>query len=161
MKPIHIDDREGINDFLRPDPGLLKYHNRVAREVKESGKVLSSAGRVRFFPNIYSDDQWKRAGALREAINHPVQSFASDIVLLAMIELETALWGYQIDAPMICQVHDELNYLVPDEHVELVSKLMKETMENAPRLIRRKLGVRFDIPLVADVAVGAYWGEAK
>jgi len=52
---------------------------------------------------------------------------------------------------LIMQVHDELVLEVPDDEVETVKQNVRELMESVAKL---------DVPLVADVGVGANWDEA-
>ena len=48
------------------------------------------------------------------------------------------------------QVHDELVLEAPEDEAEVVSALVRETMEQALRL---------DVPIVVNVGVGANWAE--
>ncbi len=50
------------------------------------------------------------------------------------------------------QIHDELDFEVPKDEIEVLSKLVKETMEGVCEL---------RVPLLADVSYGANWAEAK
>ena len=50
------------------------------------------------------------------------------------------------------QVHDELIVEAPENEAELVSKILKEEMENA---------VKLNVSLIADVHAGKTWFEAK
>ena len=49
------------------------------------------------------------------------------------------------------QVHDELNFTVPNDEIKKVHKLVVEEMENAFTL---------DVPLIADCGEGKNWFEA-
>ena len=49
------------------------------------------------------------------------------------------------------QVHDELDFSVPEDEVERLSALVREIMENVAKL---------RVPLVVDVQTGANWAEA-
>jgi DNA polymerase-1 len=49
------------------------------------------------------------------------------------------------------QVHDELDFSVPESEVEDLAALVKECMEGV---------VELSVPLVADVAYGNNWAEA-
>lgn len=52
---------------------------------------------------------------------------------------------------MILQVHDELNFNVPENELEQVRNIVREEMENAWTL---------KVPLIADSGVGNNWLEA-
>ena len=55
-------------------------------------------------------------------------------------------------AKLILQIHDELDLEVPNDEIEAVSRLVKETMEEV---------VELKVPLIADVSYGPNWAEAK
>jgi len=50
------------------------------------------------------------------------------------------------------QIHDELDLELPASELEVVSAVVRETMESV---------VQLRVPLVADVAYGGTWAEAK
>ena len=52
---------------------------------------------------------------------------------------------------MILQVHDELDFNVPQNEVEQVTRIVTEEMESAYRL---------SVPLVADYGVADNWLDA-
>jgi DNA polymerase-1 len=53
-------------------------------------------------------------------------------------------------AKMLLQVHDELIVECDTRDAELVSKIMKETMENV---------IKLDVPLKVSVESGTSWGQ--
>jgi len=91
-----------------------------------------------------------RNAAEREAINHPIQGSAADIIKIAMVRLHDELHARNLKTRMILQVHDELVLESPDEEVRVVAPLIREAMEQAYPLASR---------LKVDVAVGQNWGE--
>jgi DNA polymerase-1 len=52
---------------------------------------------------------------------------------------------------MIMQVHDELNFNVPVNEVDVVRTIVVEEMQNVAQL---------SVPLIADCGVGKNWLEA-
>lgn len=52
---------------------------------------------------------------------------------------------------MILQVHDELNFSVPINEIDVVTRIVKEEMEQAAVL---------RVPLIADTGTGSNWLEA-
>jgi len=97
--------------------------------------------------------------AERQAINSPVQSFASDMTMLSMILIQEKLQRKGIDGRFISTVHDALLFEIRNKHVARALPIIKSTMENLP--LERKFGVVLDVPIVADLKVGKYWGDAK
>jgi DNA polymerase-1 len=52
---------------------------------------------------------------------------------------------------MIMQVHDELNFNVPESEIEPVRRIVVEEMQNA---------IHLSVPLIASCGVGKNWLEA-
>ena len=70
---------------------------------------------------------------------------------MAMVGISNRLKAEGLQAKMIMQVHDELNFNVPLDEVERVKALVLEEMEGA---------VKLSVPLRVDIGVGANWLEA-
>jgi DNA polymerase-1 len=126
--------------------------DNIKTRAKQDGYVTTLLGRRRYLPELRSPNYNIRSFGERAALNTPIQGTAADIIKMAMIDVSKKLdeGGYQ--ARLILQVHDELIVDTPEEEVTAVSRLLKECMENAYAL---------DVPLVADVAVGENWMDAK
>jgi DNA polymerase-1 len=92
-----------------------------------------------------------KQGALRTAINAPMQGTAADIIKMAMIDVQNWLREAHVDAQLVMQVHDELVLEVAESDVELVAEGVRFRMENATSLA---------VPLLVDVGVGDSWDEA-
>ena len=84
------------------------------------------------------------------AKNTPIQGSAADIVKMAMIAVHNELSEKIPSAKMLLQVHDELIVECDTKDAELVSKIMKETMENV---------IKLDVPLKVSVESGTSWGQ--
>lgn len=87
--------------------------------------------------------------AEREAVNHPIQGTAADIIKIAMIRLHEQLQS-RFRARMLLQVHDELLLEVPQEEVEAVRPLVIDIMCNA---------FEMDVPLKVEAETGNNWLE--
>ena len=92
-----------------------------------------------------------RGYAERNAINAPIQGSAADIIKVAMIRIHQRFLKEGIQAKMILQVHDELNFSVPLNEKEKVEKIVIEEMERAYPM---------QVPLKADCGWGKNWLEA-
>jgi DNA polymerase-1 len=91
-----------------------------------------------------------RRRAEREAINHPVQGSAADIIKIAMVRIHRQLQAGNYQARMTLQVHDELVFDCPPSELDEVAGLIKREMEAAYPL---------RVPLRADVAAGKNWDD--
>lgn len=144
-----------IREYFERFPGIRDYLERTKLQARQQGYVETLFGRRRYFPIFQARARTNPemvARAEREAINHPIQGTAADIIKLAMIALHRRLreGGYQ--ARIILQVHDELLLEAPEEEVEEVRRLVVETMSQTFEL---------DVPLKVDVSVGRNWLELK
>lgn len=139
-------------------PALIPWHNRQRKLVKKYGRVQSPIGRVRHLPDIYSPDQGVRAEAERQAINSPVQGFASDMAVSSMIDINQQFKKYGIAGHCLGLVHDAINFEIRDDHLARALPIIKTCMEDMD-MIYRKFGAVIDIPIIADVSLGRHWGE--
>ena len=109
-------------------------------------------GRKRHIRDINARNFQLRSFAERTAMNHPMQGTAADIIKLAMVRVAERLRQEGLRSKLVLQIHDELDFEVPKDEIEVLSKLVKETMEGVCEL---------RVPLLADVSYGANWAEAK
>ncbi|MNC28786.1 DNA polymerase I [compost metagenome] len=103
-------------------------------------------------PEINASNFNQRSFAERTAMNTPIQGTAADIIKLAMIHMDRALFERGLKSRMLLQVHDELVFEVPEDELEIMKTLVPEVMEGALKL---------SVPLKAEVSYGSDWYEAK
>jgi len=144
--------RRLIDSYFAQYAGVKAYIEQTKREARECGYVQTLLGRRRYFPELQRgvNDVSARNAAEREAINHPIQGSAADIIKIAMVRLHHELHARNLRARMILQVHDELVLECPDDQVGVVVPLVRQVMENAYPL---------ESKLKVDVAVGQNWDE--
>jgi DNA polymerase-1 len=93
-----------------------------------------------------------RQFAERQAVNTPIQGSASDLIKLAMLDIDKGLSEKELKSKMVLQVHDELVFdVLPAELDELV-KFVKHRMETVLKL---------DVPVKVDVKKGKNWLEME
>jgi DNA polymerase-1 len=88
--------------------------------------------------------------AEREAINHPVQGSAADIMKIAMVRIHAALKHADFQTRMTLQVHDELVFDCPPHELDDIRTLVRTEMESAYPL---------SVHLKVDVASGTSWDD--
>ena len=86
-------------------------------------------GRKLFFPNINTKNGMVRSFQERAAINAPLQGSASDIIKIAMINIDKALKKQKLNTKLILQVHDELIYEAPEAEKTICSDIVRNGME--------------------------------
>lgn len=143
--------KELINNYFETYPKVKSYMNRSIEVAREQGFVETVYRRRRYLPDIASHNAVVRGYAERNAINAPIQGSAADIIKMAMIRIQQRFDREGIQAKMILQVHDELNFSVPVEEKEKVQRIVLEEMQQAYPM---------SVPLVADCGWGANWLEA-
>ncbi len=144
-----------IKEYFERFPGIEDYLSGTKREAREKGYVETLLGRRRYFPIFQARTRANRemvARSEREAINHPIQGTAADIIKIAMIDLDRRLREAGYEARMILQIHDELLLEAPDEELDDVRDLVVETMSGAFEL---------DVPLKVEVSSARNWLELK
>ena len=143
---------EFIKKYYELYPGVKKYMDDTIRTTKETGYVKTLFGRVRKIDEIKNSNFMVRQMGERMALNTPIQGTSADIMKLAMINVYNKFKELNIQSKMILQVHDEILVDTKKEELELVSKIVKEEMENVYKL---------SVPLKAEVDYGINWYEAK
>jgi DNA polymerase I-like protein with 3'-5' exonuclease and polymerase domains len=146
--------------FFDEFPELLRWHARQRHMVAKYARVESPFGRVRHLPDINSPDPGVRAEAERQAINSPVQGFASDLALLSLVDIDREFRSRGLLARPIGTVHDAVNFEIPNEELSVALPIIKDTMEDTARL-QERFGINLDIPIIADLKVGERWGGAR
>jgi DNA polymerase-1 len=146
-----------VDAYFAGFPNIKQYIEETKRRAREDGYVETLLGRRRYFPILKTRTRDARTNIMqraaeREAINHPIQGTAADIIKLAMINIHRELAGRKLKARLILQVHDELILEAPQAEAKEVERLLKELMESAYQL---------DPPLKVEVGVGQNWDEVK
>jgi DNA polymerase-1 len=137
-----------IEQYFARYPGVRAYTRETVALAAKQGCVTTLLGRRRPMPQLRSGEPRVRAAAERQAINHPIQGLAADIVKLAMCRLDPKLAPF--DARLLLQVHDELVLEVAAEQVEAVREVVVRTMEEPPL-------EGFTVPLLVETKVGEAW----
>lgn len=155
---VEFDEREAQrirNGFFNRYNALPLWHQAVRDFVQEHGYVRSYSGRIRHLPMVWSDDDYIRGEAQRQAINSPVQNFASDLGVMSIARLEQEISDAYLAITGF--VHDAIYAMVPVEYLEWGAKTLKYYMETNP--LEEWFGVRMKVPIVADVGFGWNGGE--
>lgn len=142
---------EYMKKYFETYTSVKEYMKRSVDTVREKGYAVSIMGRKRRIDEINSSDYLTRQFGERASINMPLQGSASDIIKLAMVNVNRAMKEKKLKSKLILQIHDELIIdAVKEEKVEII-KILTEEMENA---------VELKVPLVVDINYGSNWYEA-
>ncbi len=135
---------------------IEKYFNKFSRvkqfldntvaQAKKEGFVRTLFSRIRFLPELGSENKALVAFGERTAMNSPIQGTAADIIKMAMVEVAKKMKGLR--SLLIAQVHDELVFDVAPDEIETLAQLIKMEMESVVKLL---------VPLVVEIGIGDNW----
>lgn len=140
-----------LDDYFESFPEIKSKIEATIEQVKNQGWVSSLTGRRRrFVPN---EQGYHPSSSFRQAFNFLIQGFSADMIRIAAIKCLNLIrrnpsWGLR----MIFTVHDEVGFIVKEEHLEEAVRNIKDCFETA---------VKLRVPLVADVGIGDNYAEAK
>ncbi|MCE5251601.1 DNA polymerase I [bacterium] len=140
-----------IDNYFETHTGVREFIELTVAEAEKNDFITTLLGRKRYVTDIHSSNHNVAEFAKRTAINTPIQGSAADLIKVSMINLARRLEDEHPNAHMILQVHDELVLEVPENDLETVTAVVKETMEGALEL---------SVPLVVDTGYGHNWLEA-
>ena len=143
--------KELIDSYFDTYPQVKEYMSTCIERAQERGYILTEFKRRRYLADINSRNATVRGYAERNAVNAPIQGTAADIIKVAMVAIDRRLREEQLEAKMILQVHDELNFSVPHRELDTVRRLVVEEMERAYSM---------RVPLLAECGSGTNWLEA-
>ena len=152
LKIGRAEAQEMIDRYFEAYPGVDAYLRGQVAFAHEHGYVTTMYGRRRHTKDINSRNFQARSFAERTAMNHPMQGTAADIIKIAMVRVERRVAEEGLRSRLVLQIHDELDFEVPEDEVAALSELVRETMEGVAEL---------RVPLLAEVSWGPTWAEAK
>ncbi len=132
-------------------PGVADYMQRTRAQARDAGFVETVFGRRLYLPDIRAQNQGRRQGAERAAINAPMQGTAADLIKLAMVAVQGWLERATLATKLVMQVHDELVLEVPENELPRVKAELPGLMTGVAQLA---------VPLVVDVGAGPNWEQA-
>ncbi len=141
-----------IKSYLTTYSGVERFMRESVEQAKATGYAVTIYGRKREIFELRSPNRNLQNFGERVAMNAPIQGSAADIIKIAMNRVYARLREEGIDGQLILQVHDELLIEVKKEQAQAAKKILQEEMESAARL---------SVPLVADIAQGDTWYDAK
>ncbi len=143
--------KQYIDAYFEKMPEIKVFMEKSIDFARKHGYVVTPFGRKCTIAGINDKNQRVASFAERAAMNAPLQGGAADIMKRAMNNMHKALIDGKFKSKILLQVHDEMVIEAPEDEVETVAKLLKQTMENA---------VNYDVKFTAEVGIGNNWTEA-
>lgn len=135
-----IDDL--MEEFWRTFYGLKNWQDALMKRYYEDGYVESPTGRRHHYPLTRN-----------QAINHPVQSFACDIVCNAMNELSAlAVQTGQWHLHPVLNIHDDLSFCIPDD-----DRVLEDAINTIYRVMLSPPYKEVNVPLSVTCSIGPSW----
>jgi DNA polymerase I-like protein with 3'-5' exonuclease and polymerase domains len=141
-----VQHRESFFDLYTE---LLPWHDKYKALAKMHGEVRSPLGRIRHLPLIDSRDREAASQAGRNAVNSPVQSTLSDMMQLAMVEIDRQYPDSGVE--MFLMTHDSIACYVPEDEATIWAKRLKPILDNLP--LRQLFGWDHQLQFTSDVEV--------
>jgi uracil-DNA glycosylase family 4 len=136
--------------FFSGYSNLPEWHQQIKDFVKKHKFVRALDGRVRHLPAVMSDDDSASSMAERQAINSPVQGFASDLGLMAIARMNAEV-PYSL-LRVIGFVHDAIVCIAPLDKAAEACRTVKRYMETNP--LKEWFNITMSVPIVAEASVG-------
>ena len=148
-----------IDEFYFKYQGLHQWHIKLMQEATTTGKVALPTGRVyEYEPDLrHGQKVFPRTTIL----NYPVQGLGADVMTIARVSLFNRMKNKYDGAKLVNTVHDSIIIDCKDEHVESLSELMLQVFEDVPKNFEKLFGVKFDLPMKAEVQFGQNWKDME
>jgi DNA polymerase I-like protein with 3'-5' exonuclease and polymerase domains len=141
--------------FFSTYSALPEWHRAMREYARQHKMVRSYSGRIRHLPTIGSSEEFIQQEAERQAINSPVQEFASSLGVMATGRMDDQIDDRYLAA--VAFVHDAIYCYVPYEHLLWGARTLKWYMES--NRIEEWFGIKMRVPIVADVGFGLNMGD--
>ena len=147
--------KQFIQKYFNEARALKRFIDASNKQIETSAYIYSFFGRKRRLPEAKSPNRGVAQHAIRSGVNFLVQSVASDINVMGVIDL--VKWiednNYLEDIKPFTVVHDSIVSEVRED-------LVDEYIKNAKECIQRDRGLSIPgCPIKVDFEVGPSWGE--
>ncbi len=150
LKISQAEAKDHIEHYFDTFPSVQSFLEKLKEQILKEGKITTLLGHQRHFDFSKANPRLQ-AEYLREGVNTLFQGSASDLVKLAMLEVDAHIAKYP-QAKMLVQVHDEIILEVPKAQVSQIASEVKAIMEGIYPL---------KVPLECNAGYGTHWGELK
>lgn len=144
---IPLDEaKKMIASFFEEFPTLHQWITDLINFTRDAQYVTTPFRRRRM---LHFEDH-----VTQKAINTPIQSAASDLMLSALIALHKTFKQKKMQSHILLEVHDEILFLVKEEETEEAKHLITQISQKPP--FSNWLG---DVQLKIELTESTRWGE--
>lgn len=149
--------KQFINKYFNEARALKQFIESSNHQIENYAYIYAFFGRKRRLPEAKAASPGVSKHAIRSGVNFLVQSVASDINILGLIDLMD--WveknNYEKDIVTFTVVHDSIVSEVRED-------LLQEYIDNAKRCIQTDRGLSIpNCPIKVDFEIGDSWGELQ
>lgn len=137
-------------EVLEKFPQLKKWLKKVSSEIRAHGYAYQYFGRKRRLPNVFSKSKGEADHEVRSGVNSLVQGPASDINLLACIDMIDYIKHTGMKTKIFAMVHDSILAEVPDDELEHYCSKLKEFMQQDRGLYISGAPIKVDVEIGED-----------
>jgi DNA polymerase-1 len=157
--------RDLVDGWYAIFPEVLEFYAAQVDFTKKHGYSVSPLGRRRYIPYITNAPDKQRLEAERQAANHPIQSSASDLLLMSIVVIDNVMLLHNMNSMIINTVHDSVVFDVYPGELKTVHELCEDVMCNLESYANMYFpGVDLSwitIPLRVDGEYGSHYGDMK
>lgn len=140
--------KDAIETYFSTYSRLKKWLDDSKAQIEQNGFIYSALGRKRRLQNVFSSDRGIAAGEVRSGVNFLIQSVASDVNLMAAMDLHQHIKDENLDIKIFALVHDSILCEVREDLVDDFIETMKE-------ITQRDRGLSIpNAPIGVDAEVG-------
>ena len=139
-----------IDEYFETYSMIKNFIDKTLLDAQKTGYVKTYFGRKRNTSNLNSSNANVVNAEKRAAINMPIQGTASELIKVAMININKIMYEKMLKSKMVLQIHDELLFEVPDNEEDFMLKLIKDEMEDS---------IKLSVPIKVDCKSGFDWHE--
>ena len=143
-----------IDNYFQKFPNINDFMKATTDKAKKLGYVENLFGRKSHIKDINAKNFMLRSFAERQAINAPIQGTASELIKIAMLDIQKYLETNNCKSKMTSQVHDELLFEIHKNEKDLIPEITK-LMETSHQKYKS-----FKTPIKVDFGGGLNWGLA-
>ena len=155
-----------VEKYFEAFPEILDFHSDIKCFAEEHGYIESAFGRklkLSYINDTREHVDGLRKKDLRTALNMPIQSPASDILLSCLVVLQDKLNKLDMKSMLVNTVHDSIVIDYHPDEVHEVAAMCVDVMENIKEYSREYFpGIDYSwliCPLKADIEVGSHYGN--
>lgn len=157
---VSLDESKAlISKYFAAYPGVQRWLDKAAKDSVRLGYSVTPLGRKRFYNmpdeslKRTNEDEWRKqiSAIERQGKNSPIQGCNADMTKLALINLRSALRGW--DARTVNTVHDEIVVEAREDVAEEVKHIVEKAMIGAGEALLK------EVPIMADASIADYWSK--